>query len=66
MTRQRYLDACGGAAVSAWPMITPRSGRIKAQVDTSCLCLQGPLTNQPAEDLAKFLIDRAEGRFQAA
>ncbi|WP_138924237.1 aspartate aminotransferase family protein [Sulfitobacter sp. BSw21498] len=59
-TGKRYLDACGGAAVSCLGHDHPTvRAAIKAQVDTLAFAHTGAFTNQPAEDLAKFLIDRA-------
>jgi adenosylmethionine-8-amino-7-oxononanoate aminotransferase len=57
---RRYLDACGGAAVSCLghdhPVVREA---IKTQIDTIAFAHTGSFTNQPAEDLAKHLIDRA-------
>jgi len=59
-TGMRYLDACGGAAVSCLGHDHPKIREaIKAQVDTLAFAHTGSFTNQPAEDLAKHLIDRA-------
>lgn len=57
---RRYLDACGGAAVSCLGHDHPKVREaIKAQVDTLAFAHTGSFTNQPAEDLATHLIDRA-------
>jgi adenosylmethionine-8-amino-7-oxononanoate aminotransferase len=54
---RRYLDACGGAAVSCLGHDHPKVRHaIKAQVDTLAFAHTGSFTNQPAEDLADYLI----------
>ena len=59
-TGKRYLDACGGAAVSS---LGHDNARVKAavakQMETLSFAHTGLFTNQPAEDLADFLISRA-------
>ncbi|AXI49264.1 aspartate aminotransferase family protein (plasmid) [Sulfitobacter sp. SK012] len=57
---RRYLDACGGAAVSCLghDHAFVREA-IKAQVDKLAFAHTGSFTNQPAEDLATHLIDRS-------
>ena len=59
-TGKRYLDACGGAAVSS---LGHDNARVKAavakQMETLSFAHTGLFTNQPAEDLADFLIARA-------
>lgn len=57
---KRYLDACGGAAVSCLGHDHPKVREaIKAQVDTLAFAHTGSFTNQPAKDLATHLISRA-------
>ncbi len=57
---KRYLDACGGAAVSCLGHDHPKvRGAIKAQVDTLAFAHTGSFTNKPAEDLAAHLVARA-------
>ncbi|SFT17190.1 hypothetical protein SAMN04488040_0042 [Sulfitobacter marinus] len=59
-TGKRYLDACGGAAVSCLGHDHPKVREaIKAQVDTLAFAHTGSFTNQPAEDLAAHLVARA-------
>jgi adenosylmethionine-8-amino-7-oxononanoate aminotransferase len=57
---KRYLDACGGAAVSCLghDNVKVREA-IKAELDTIAYAHSGFFTNRPAEELAQFLIDRA-------
>ncbi len=56
----RYLDACGGAAVSCLGHDHPKvRAAIIAQVDKLAYAHTGSFTNLPAEALAKHLIDRA-------
>ncbi|WP_299375939.1 aspartate aminotransferase family protein [uncultured Tateyamaria sp.] len=56
----RYLDACGGAAVSCLGHDHPVvRDAIKAQVDRLAFAHTGAFTNQPAEDLADCLIAAA-------
>ncbi|MEO1191768.1 MAG: aspartate aminotransferase family protein [Pseudomonadota bacterium] len=57
---KRYLDACGGAAVSclghsAQPVIDA----IKAQLDSIAFAHTSFFTSEPAEALARLLIERA-------
>ena len=57
---ERYLDACGGAAVSCLGHDNAFVREaIKAQVDKLAFAHTGSFTNHPAEDLATHLIDRA-------
>ncbi|SFA68880.1 hypothetical protein SAMN05421688_0053 [Poseidonocella pacifica] len=57
---RRYLDACGGAAVSCLGHDHPKVREaIKAQVDRLAFAHTGSFTNQPAEDLAAHLVARA-------
>ena len=59
-TGKRYLDACGGAAVSCLGHDHPKVREaIKAQVDKLAFAHTGSFTNQPAEDLASHLVARA-------
>ncbi len=56
----RYLDACGGAAVSCLGHDHAKVREaIKVQVDKLAFAHTGSFTNQPAEDLADFLIAAA-------
>ena len=57
---KRYLDACGGAAVSCLghDNVKVREA-LKAELDTIAFAHSGFFTNRPAEELAQFLIDRA-------
>lgn len=57
---ERYLDACGGAAVSCLGHDHPAiRDAIKAQVDKLAFVHTGSFTNEPAEELSEFLIRRA-------
>ncbi|MEM7047257.1 MAG: aspartate aminotransferase family protein [Pseudomonadota bacterium] len=57
---RRYLDACGGAAVSCLGHDHPAvRAAIKDQVDRLAFVHTARFTNQPAEDLAEFLVTRA-------
>ncbi len=57
---KRYLDACGGAAVSCLGHDNAKvRGALKAELDNIAFAHSGFFTNQPAEELAQFLIDRA-------
>ena len=57
---RRYLDACGGAAVSCLGHDHPSVREaIKNQVDQLAFAHTGSFTNQPAEDLAAHLVARA-------
>ncbi len=59
-TGRRYLDACGGAAVSCLGHDNEKVREaIKAQVDQLAFAHTGSFTNQPAEDLAANLVSRA-------
>ena len=59
-TGKRYLDACGGAAVSS---LGHDNARVRAavarQMETLSFAHTGLFTNAPAEDLADYLIARA-------
>ncbi len=59
-TGKRYLDACGGAAVSSLGHDN-RAVRdaITRQMETLCFAHTGLFTNEPAEALADFLIEHA-------
>ena len=57
---KRYLDACGGAAVSCLGHDNAKVREVlKAELDNIAFAHSGFFTNQPAEELAQFLIDRA-------
>jgi len=57
---KRYLDACGGAAVSCLGHDNARVREaLKAELDNIAFAHSGFFTNQPSEELAQFLIDRA-------
>lgn len=59
-TGKRYLDACGGAAVSC--LGHSHQGvrdAIKSQVDKLAFAHTGLFTNEPSEALSEFLIKRA-------
>ena len=57
---RRYLDACGGAAVSCLGHDNAKVREaLKAELDNIAFAHSGFFTNQPAEELAQFLIDRA-------
>ena len=57
---KRYLDACGGAAVSCLGHNHPAViEAIKDQLDSLPYAHTGFFTNQPSEDLAEHLIARA-------
>jgi adenosylmethionine-8-amino-7-oxononanoate aminotransferase len=59
-TGRRYLDACGGAAVSCLGHDNAAvRAAIKAQVDQLAFAHTGSFTNKPAEDLAAHLVARA-------
>ena len=59
---KRYLDGSGGAAVSSLGHSHPRViSAIKAQLDQIAFAHTGFFSSEPAEDLAKFLIDNAPG-----
>ncbi len=59
-TGKRYLDACGGAAVSSLGHDN-RAVRdaVARQMETLSYAHTGLFTNEPAESLADFLIERA-------
>lgn len=57
---KQYLDACGGAAVSCLGHSNPDvSKAIKDQLDDIAFAHSGFFTNQPMEELADFLVERA-------
>lgn len=59
-TGKRYLDACGGAAVSSLGHDnTAVRAAVTRQMETLSFAHTGLFTNQPAEDLADYLIARA-------
>ena len=59
-TGKRYLDACGGAAVSCLGHDNAKVREaLKAELDTIAFTHNGFFTNRPSEELAQFLIDRA-------
>ena len=59
-TGKRYLDACGGAAVSCLGHDNAKvRDALKAELDTIAFTHNGFFTNRPSEELAQFLIDRA-------
>lgn len=61
---RRYLDASGGAAVSAIGHGHPRViEAIKRQAETLAYAHTAFFTNEPSERLAEFLIARAPARF---
>ncbi|WP_431285117.1 aspartate aminotransferase family protein [Humitalea sp. 24SJ18S-53] len=65
-TGKRYLDASGGAAVSCLGHSHPRViAAIEAQLRRMPFSHTSFFTNQPAEDLAALLIDRAPAGFGA-
>lgn len=56
---KRYLDACGGAAVSCLGHNDQRvRDAIKRQADRITFVHSGSFTNEPAEELASWLVDR--------
>lgn len=59
-TGKRYLDACGGAAVSCLGHDNAKvRAAIKAQIDRVAFAHTSFFTNEPAEELASFLVARA-------
>lgn len=57
---RRYLDACGGAAVSCLGHNNAAVRKaVKAQVDKIAFAHTGSFSNQPAEDLAAYLVAKA-------
>tara|TARA_R110002094_G_scaffold17060_1_gene28609 strand:- start:4684 stop:6012 length:1329 start_codon:yes stop_codon:yes gene_type:complete len=59
-TGKRYLDACGGAAVSSLGHDNQAvRDAVTAQMNTLAFAHTGLFTNEPAEKLADFLIARA-------
>jgi adenosylmethionine-8-amino-7-oxononanoate aminotransferase len=59
-TGKKYLDACGGAAVSCLGHdCAPVISAIKQQVDKLCFAHTGYFSNEPAEKLAFWLVDHA-------
>lgn len=60
MNGKRYLDACGGAAVSCLGYSHPRvTQAIKDQLDKIAFAHSAFFTSEPAEELADFLVQRA-------
>lgn len=60
---RRYLDACGGAAVSCIGHdIAKVKSAIAAQFDKVAYSHTSFFTNEPAEELAEFLVARAPAR----
>lgn len=56
---RRFLDACGGAAVSSLGHSDARVREaIKRQADKVCFVHSSAFTNEPAEELASWLVDR--------
>lgn len=63
---KRYLDACGGAAVSCLGHSQPQVlAAITAQMTRMAYAHTGAFTNEPAEKLAKILVERAPQGFGA-
>lgn len=61
-TGKRYLDACGGAAVSCLGHSNGDvEAAIKDQMDKVSFAHTGFFTNEPMEELADFLVSRAPG-----
>ena len=59
-TGKKYLDACGGAAVSCLGHdCAPVISAIKQQVDKLCFAHTGYFSNDPAEKLASWLVGHA-------
>ena len=59
-TGKRYLDACGGAAVSCLGHDNPKvRAALKAQIDNVAFAHTSFFTNTPCEDLARLLMERA-------
>jgi len=59
-TGKKYLDACGGAAVSCLGHdCPPVISAIKEQVDKLCFAHTGFFSNKPSEKLASWLVDHA-------
>ena len=57
---KRYLDACGGAAVSCLGHDNAKvRAALKDQIDKLAFAHSGSFTNEPAEELAEFLTKRA-------
>lgn len=64
---KRYLDACGGAAVSCLGHSNQAVAEaVKAQVDKIAWAHTGFFTSEPAEALADFLIARAPAGIERA
>ena len=62
-TGKRYLDACGGAAVSCLGHSDPGvRAAMHAQLDTLAYAHTGFFTSEPAERMAEMLVARAPGR----
>ncbi|MDH3580489.1 MAG: aminotransferase class III-fold pyridoxal phosphate-dependent enzyme, partial [Hyphomicrobiales bacterium] len=61
---KKYLDGSGGAAVSCLGHGHPRvTEAIKNQIDKIAFAHTGFFTNEPAEELAAWLCERAPGAF---
>ena len=61
---KRYLDACGGAAVSSLGhSYQPVRDAIIRQVEQAAYAHNSFFTNQPAEELADYLVDKAPAGF---
>ncbi|MCC2111478.1 MAG: aminotransferase class III-fold pyridoxal phosphate-dependent enzyme, partial [Hyphomicrobiales bacterium] len=61
---KRYLDASGGAAVSCLGHNHPRVvAAMKRQIDSISFAHTSFFTNEPAEELADFLVKRAPEGF---
>jgi len=59
-TGKRYLDACGGAAVSCLGHDNEKvRAALKEQIDGVAFAHTSFFTNEPAEELASFLVARA-------
>ena len=57
---KRYLDACGGAAVSCLGHDNAKvRAALKDQIDKLAFAHSGSFTNEPTEELAEFLTKRA-------
>ena len=64
---QRYLDAAGGAAVASLGHGHPEViEAIKDQLDRIAFAHTGSFTNEAAEELAAFLVERAPGDLSRA
>ncbi|WP_026960726.1 aspartate aminotransferase family protein [Aliagarivorans taiwanensis] len=62
---KRYLDACGGAAVSSLGHSHPAIREaLHKQIDQLAFAHTGFFSNHPAEALAEFLADKAPGQLE--